>query len=46
MSPHYRNQRDGNMTTIPANYLDKDYKAPAFNVKQDKDSQQQSSTSP
>lgn len=37
MSPHYRNQRDGNMTTIPANYLDKDYKAPAFNVKQVKD---------
>lgn len=32
MSPHYRNQRDGNMTTIPANYLDKGYKAPAFNV--------------
>jgi small-conductance mechanosensitive channel len=34
MSPHYRNQRDGNMTTIPANYLDKDYIAPPFNVKQ------------
>ena len=34
MSPHYRNQRDGNMTTIPANYLDKDYVAPSFNVKQ------------
>jgi small-conductance mechanosensitive channel len=33
MSPHYRNQRDGNKTTIPANYLDKEYKAPAFNVK-------------
>jgi small-conductance mechanosensitive channel len=37
MSPHYRNQRDGNQTTIPANYLDKDYKAPTFNVKQVKD---------
>lgn len=37
MSPHYRNQRDGNMTTIPSNYRDKDYKAPAFNVKQVKD---------
>jgi len=37
MSPHYRNQRDGNMTTIPANYLDKDYKSPVFNVKQVKD---------
>lgn len=37
LSPHYRNQRDGNMTTIPANYLSKDYKAPSFNVKIDKD---------
>ncbi|MFN8257060.1 MAG: mechanosensitive ion channel family protein [Bacteroidales bacterium] len=34
MSPHYRNQRDGNMTTIPIKYLDRDYIAPAFNVKQ------------
>lgn len=32
LSPHYRAARDGNMTTIPANYLDKDYKAPSFNV--------------
>jgi small-conductance mechanosensitive channel len=32
MSPHYRAARDGNTTTIPANYLDKDYKAPTFNV--------------
>jgi len=37
MSPHYRNQRDGNTTTIPANYLDKEYRAPAFNVRQVKD---------
>jgi small-conductance mechanosensitive channel len=37
LSPHYRYMRDGNMTTIPANYLDKDYKAPAFTVKQVKD---------
>jgi small-conductance mechanosensitive channel len=37
MSPHYRNQRDGNATTRPANYLDKDYKAPTFNVKQVKE---------
>jgi small-conductance mechanosensitive channel len=37
MSPHYRNQRDGNATTIPVNYLDKDYKAPVFNVKQVKE---------
>jgi small-conductance mechanosensitive channel len=34
MSPHYRYQRDGNMTTIPTNYLDKNYIAPTFNVKQ------------
>lgn len=32
LSPHYRAARDGNTTTIPANYLDKDYKAPSFNV--------------
>lgn len=33
LSPHYRAARDGNMTTIPADYLPKDYKAPSFNVK-------------
>ena len=33
LSPHYRAGRDGNMTTIPADYLPKDYKAPRFNVK-------------
>ncbi len=32
LSPHYRAARDGNMTTIPANYLAKDYEAPGFNV--------------
>ena len=32
LSPHYRSARDGNMTTIPADYLDKKYKAPPFNV--------------
>ncbi len=32
LSPHYRAARDGSMTTIPANYLDKDYKAPSFRV--------------
>lgn len=32
MSPHYRAGRDGNTTTIPSNYLDKDYKAPSFNI--------------
>jgi small-conductance mechanosensitive channel len=32
LSPHYRAARDGNMVTIPASYLDKEYKAPSFNV--------------
>lgn len=32
MSPHYRNVRDGNKTTVPDDYLTKDYKAPAFKV--------------
>jgi small-conductance mechanosensitive channel len=36
MSPHYRAARDGNMTTIPANYLSNDHKVPSFNVKLDK----------
>jgi small-conductance mechanosensitive channel len=30
MSPHYSNLRDGNQTTIPANYLPDDYQAPGF----------------
>lgn len=38
LSPHYRAARDGNMTTIPTNYLEKDYKAPSFNLNIDKDS--------
>ncbi|SMO49481.1 mechanosensitive ion channel domain-containing protein [Solitalea koreensis] len=33
LSPHYRAARDGNMTTIPSNYLDKNYKAPVFTVR-------------
>jgi small-conductance mechanosensitive channel len=37
MSPHYRAMRDGNNTTIPADYLDQDYKAPAFQVQVKKD---------
>jgi len=37
LSPHYRAARDGNMVTIPANYLAKDYVAPSFNVKISKD---------
>ncbi len=36
LSPHYRAVRDGNMTTIPADYLPKDYKAPSFNINQTK----------
>ena len=32
LSPHYRAARDGNRTTIPENYLDKDYQAPSFNI--------------
>jgi len=32
LSPHYRAARDGNMTTIPANYLPKDYQKPGFEV--------------
>ncbi len=31
MSPHYRADRDGNKSTIPDNYLPKDYKIPGFN---------------
>ncbi|MDJ0615857.1 MAG: mechanosensitive ion channel family protein [Calothrix sp. MO_192.B10] len=30
LSPHYSAMRDGNQTTIPADYLPKDYKAPGF----------------
>jgi len=33
MSPHYSALRDGNTTTIPENYLNKDYEPPTFNVK-------------
>lgn len=32
MSPHYNALRDGNTTTIPENYLKKDYEAPSFNI--------------
>jgi small-conductance mechanosensitive channel len=37
LSPHYRSERDGNMTSIPASYLSKEYKAPSFNIKISKD---------
>ena len=36
MSPHYKSLRDGNQTTIPGNYLPKDYVSPPFNVAQRK----------
>ncbi len=36
LSPHYRAARDGNMSTIPESYHSKDYKAPSFNVKMEK----------
>ena len=32
MSPHYRAARDGNQSTIPADYLPKNYAAPKFRV--------------
>lgn len=37
LSPHYRSARDGNATSIPVDYLDKNYKAPSFNVNINKD---------
>jgi len=37
LSPHYRAARDGNMISIPADYLGKDYKAPSFNIKIEKE---------
>ena len=33
-SPHYASLRDGNETTIPQSYLPKDYRPPAFEVRQ------------
>jgi len=39
LSPHYRAGRDGNMITIPSDYLPKDYKAPSFKVKIEPDEQ-------
>ncbi|WP_255563268.1 mechanosensitive ion channel family protein [Mucilaginibacter sp. 21P] len=32
MSPHYRAVRDGNVTTVPAEYLPDDYEAPVFRL--------------
>ena len=34
MSPHYGSLRDGNATTIPAEYLPKDYAATPFRFEQ------------
>lgn len=32
LSPHYRAARDGNQSTIPAEYLPEDYEAPSFRL--------------
>lgn len=37
MSPHFIAHRDGNMTTVPAEYLPEDYQAPATKLKMEKD---------
>ncbi|HUB62380.1 MAG TPA: mechanosensitive ion channel family protein [Puia sp.] len=37
MSPNYQSMRDGNATTIPPDYLPKDYEAPPFTVRQKAD---------
>ena len=36
MSPHYKALRDGNATTIPTEYLSKDYMAPPFTTQERK----------
>ena len=36
LSPHYGALRDGNQSTIPSDYLPKDYQAPPFNIKTNK----------
>ena len=46
LSPHYRADRDGNMTTIPADYLPRDYKPPSFKVSVEKDEKRQNSDDP
>ena len=37
LSPHYGALRDGNPSTIPSDYLPKDYQAPSFQLKLNKD---------
>ncbi len=38
-SPHYTSLRDGNQTTIPENYLPRDYKTPIFEIREVNSSQ-------
>ncbi|WP_338409596.1 mechanosensitive ion channel family protein [uncultured Flavobacterium sp.] len=35
LSPHYRAERDGNLTTIPPEYVSKEYKKPIISVNSD-----------
>ncbi len=35
MSPHYSSLRDGNTTTVPPEYLPKDYTPPSFKIKKE-----------
>ena len=37
LSPHYGALRDGNPSTIPSDYLPKDYQAPPFQIKMNRD---------
>jgi hypothetical protein len=37
LSPHYGALRDGNPSTIPSDYLPKDYQAPPFQIKMSRD---------
>jgi len=37
LSPHYGALRDGNPSTIPSDYLPKDYQAPSFQIKMNKE---------
>lgn len=37
MSPHYGSLRDGNSTTVPPEYLPKDYISPSFKIKKEEE---------
>jgi small-conductance mechanosensitive channel len=39
LSPHYGALRDGNPSTIPSEHLPKDYQAPPFHIKMNRDKQ-------